>query len=171
MWPYREPTRPCCKMKSMNTIYHVITFAAGRHSPPPLNGGCAIASTMVWAWCRKRLGIAPAVGTSPKSLPHSSNGRLVVMMAKRFSYRRIITSKRCSPAFLGELRQAGYRRSSSLAISASIDVLLSTVKSANAMTLSTSCAPETAERSWSSILRNSSNVILSPGRLRFRARA
>ena len=34
---------------------------------------------MVWAWCRKRSRIAPAVGTSPRSLPHSSSGRLLVM--------------------------------------------------------------------------------------------
>ena len=38
---------------------------------------------MVWAWCRKRSRIAPAVGTSPRSLPHSSSGRLLDMMAGR----------------------------------------------------------------------------------------
>ncbi|SPE59686.1 hypothetical protein SBV1_340053 [Verrucomicrobia bacterium] len=31
--------------------------------------------------------IAPAGGTSLKSLPHSSSGRLLVMMVERFSYR------------------------------------------------------------------------------------
>jgi hypothetical protein len=32
---------------------------------------------------------------------HSSKGRLLVMMVDWFSYRRMITSKRCSPEFLG----------------------------------------------------------------------
>src|SRR5271170_112127 len=51
---------------------------------------------MVWAWCRKRSRIAPAVGTSPNSLPYSSSGRLLVMMVDRFwrSPLSIIRSKR-----------------------------------------------------------------------------
>src|SRR5208283_5717932 len=49
---------------------------------------------VVWAWCRKRSKIVPTVGTSPRSLPHSSSGRLRVILVDRFSYRRMITSKR-----------------------------------------------------------------------------
>jgi hypothetical protein len=61
---------------------------------------------MVWAWCRKRSKIAPAVGASPKSLPHSSRGRLLVMMVDRFSYRRMITSKKMLAGVLGQLFEA-----------------------------------------------------------------
>src|ERR1039458_6288674 len=32
---------------------------------------------MTWVWCRNRSRMAPAVGTSPRSLPHSSSGRLL----------------------------------------------------------------------------------------------
>lgn len=38
-----------------------------------------------YAWWRKRSRMAPAVGTSWRSLPQSSRGRLLVMMVERFS--------------------------------------------------------------------------------------
>ena len=40
---------------------------------------------MISAWCRKRSRIAVAEGTSPRSLPQSSSGRLLVMIVERFS--------------------------------------------------------------------------------------
>ncbi len=42
-----------------------------------------------------------ALGTSPKSLPQSSNGRFEVIIVDRVSYRRMTTSKRHSPERLG----------------------------------------------------------------------
>ena len=50
----------------------------------------------VCSWCSKLSKIAQGVQTSPKSLPHSSSGPSLFMMVDRFSYRRMITSKRCS---------------------------------------------------------------------------
>ncbi|KKM05446.1 hypothetical protein LCGC14_1754030 [marine sediment metagenome] len=41
--------------------------------------------------------MAVAAGTSPMSLPHSSNGRFDVMIVDFTSYRRMITSKKYSP--------------------------------------------------------------------------
>lgn len=45
--------------------------------------------------------MAVADGTSCNSLPYSSSGRLEVMIVERSSWRRMMTSKRCSPAFFG----------------------------------------------------------------------
>ena len=41
--------------------------------------------------------MAVAAGTSPMSLPHSSNGRFEVIIVDFSSYRRMITSKKYSP--------------------------------------------------------------------------
>ena len=47
--------------------------------------------------------MALAAGTSLRSLPHSSIGRFEVTIVERFSWRRIMISKRISPPFWGRI--------------------------------------------------------------------
>ena len=48
-------------------------------------------------------GFDPTAATSLSSLPHSSIGRLEVIMVERFSYRRMMISRRISPLFCGRI--------------------------------------------------------------------
>ena len=56
---------------------------------------------MISAWCRNRSRMAVAAGTSPKSLPQSSNDRFEVIIVDLVSYRRRMISKRYSADRLG----------------------------------------------------------------------
>ena len=61
----------------MSQIQEVYRLAGGGKLRPVM--------AMVWAWWRKRSRMALAAGTSPRSLPQSWMGRLLVMMVERFS--------------------------------------------------------------------------------------